>query len=281
MHTKRPSSPGRRAPGLPAALALAAVSILRPGAAAAPPPIVLGSAANFGVLAGAGITVAGAVDSTAIQGDIGSFPTPAITGLGNVVLTGTDEARDAATAAAKVDLLAAFGAASAATPTRIFAPVADLGGLTLTPGVYTDSSSFGLTGDLTLDALGDPDAEFIFQAGSTLGTAAASEISLIDGAQADNVFFEVGSSATLGAGSDFAGTILALTSITADTGVAVDGRLLTLNGAVTLDADSIVRPATLSSVPDAPGTLDLLGLGLVALALLGPIKDQRQPVRVG
>ena len=116
---------------------------------------------------------------------------------------------------------------------------ADLGGLTLTPGVYENASSLGLTGTLTLDAQGDPNAVFVFQAGSTLTTAAASEVRLVNGAQACNVFWKVGSSATLGTGTVLAGNILALTSISINDGVTLQGRALARNGAVTLIDDTI------------------------------------------
>ena len=116
-----------------------------------------------------------------------------------------------------------------------YGPVADLGGMTLTSGVYSDSTSFGLTGTLTLDAQGNPNAVWIFQTGSTLITSANSAIILVGRAQADNVFWQVGSSATQGTDSDFIGNILALTSIMLDTGATVDDSLLAQNGAVTLD----------------------------------------------
>ncbi len=116
---------------------------------------------------------------------------------------------------------------------------ADLGGLTLTPGVYRNASSLALTGALTLDAQGDPNAVFVFQAGSTLTTASASQVRLANGAQACNVFWKVGSSATLGTGTVLAGSILALTSISINDGVTLQGRAHARNGAVTLINDTI------------------------------------------
>ena len=216
----------------------AAVTFLPHDAAALPSTVNLGTDSSFAVLAGSGITVAGAVNSTTITGDIGSFPTPSITGLQNVVLNGVNQAGDAVTQQGKTDLVTAYNDAAGRSATTSYGPIFDLGGQTLAPGVYHDPSSFGITGTLTLDAHGDPNAVWIFQAGSTLITASDSVVSLIDGAQACHVFWQVGSSATLGTGTDFVGNILALTDITLDTSATVDGRLLAQNGAVTLDSHS-------------------------------------------
>ena len=138
-----------------------------------------------------------------------------------------------------------------------FTPIFDLGGLTLGAGVYNDPSSFWITGTLTLDGGGDPNAVWIFQAGSTLITGSGSNVALIGGAQASNVFWQVGSSATLGTGSHFEGSILASESISLNTGAALTGRALALTGAVTLDYNTIV-------VPEAGSTM-LLGIGVVTL----------------
>ena len=139
----------------------------------------------------------------------------------------------------------AYNDAAGRSPTTNVA--ADLAGQTLVSGVYR-SPTLGLTGTLTLDAQGDPDAVFIFQAGSTLITASASRVALIGGAQACNVFWQVGSSATLGTASEFKGTILALTSVTANTSASVEGRLLARNGAVTLDSNTVTRPTCATQV---------------------------------
>jgi hypothetical protein len=250
---------------IPRVLALATTLMLGFSARAALTPVPLGTDSGFAVLAGSGITVAGAGDSTTITGDIGSDPTPAITGLGNVVLNGVNQSDDAVAQGAQADLQLAFGNAAGRPATMTFAPVSDLGGLTLAAGVYNDPTSFGLTGNLTLDAQGNPNAVFIFQTGSTLVTAADSAVVLIDGAQAGNVFWEIGSSATLGADSEFTGNLLALTSITLGTGAAVDGRLLALNGDVTLDGNTLAIP----TVPDAAATLPTLGFALALLIVLG------------
>ena len=202
------------------------------------PAIPLGASASFGVVAGAGVTNTG---TSVLTGDIGSFPTPAITGLATLSVNGVNQAGGAVAQQAKTDLVTAYDAASAKAAT---APIAaDIGGRTLAPGVYRSASSIGLTGTVTLDGQGDPGAVFVFQAGSTLTTASASQVILVNGARSCNVFWQVGSSATLGTASTFRGTILALTSVTVTTGVTVDGRVLARNGAVTLDSESITRPA--------------------------------------
>ena len=211
------------------------------------------TAGNFAVLAGSGITVAGAVNSTTITGDIGTYPTPSITGLGNVVLNGVNHAGDAVTQQAKNDLVTAYNDAAGRAPTTTYPPIQDLGGLILTNGVYYDSSSFAITGTLKLDAGGDPNAVWIFQAGSTLTAETGSSVILTNGAQACNVFWVVGSSATLNTGASFIGTIIALHSITIDTSATLDGRALALNDAVTLDTDAVSLPpcgvSTLAGVP--------------------------------
>ena len=162
-----------------------------------------------------------------------------------MTITGTNHAGDAVTQGAKTDLVTAYNTAAGESPTT--AVPADLGGQTLTPGTYNSASSLGLTGALTLNGGGNPNALFVFQAGSTLITASASSVNLINGAQACNVFWQVGSSATLGTGSTFRGTILALTSITVTTGTTINGRVLARNGAVTLDTDTITTPTCTTS----------------------------------
>ena len=200
--------------------------------------VILGSSSNFAVLAGAGITITG---PTTITGDIGAFPTPSITGLENLTLNGKDHADDAITQQAKIDLVAAY---SDVASRLVDATVAtELGGTTRTPGVYDSASgTFGITGILKLDALSDSNAVFIFKMATTLTTAGSSQVQLINGAQANNVFWQVGSSATLGGASALEGNVLALTSIGLGTGATVDGRVLAENGAVTLDSNIITIP---------------------------------------
>jgi len=196
----------------------------------------MGQAAAFAVLAGSTVTNTG---PTTVTGDLGLHPGTAVTGFPPGTVNGTTHVADAVAAQAQADLTTAYNDAAGRTSDATVS--ADLGGQSLAPGVYTSASSLGLTGTLTLDGQGDPSAVFIFQAGSTLTTASASQVSLIGGAQACNVFWQIGSSATLGTNSVFRGTILALESITVTTGATVDGRTLARNAAVTLDNNTITR----------------------------------------
>jgi hypothetical protein len=223
-------------------VALASVALLAglTGTAQAATAVPLGDAESFAVLAGGGITNTG---PTTVSGDIGSFATTTIDG--GITLTGasTNHGGDAVTQSAKTDLRTALGTAALAGPTT---PVAggQLSGLILTPGVYNSGSSLGLTGVLTLDGANSYDSVFIFQAGSALTTASNSTVVLINGAQACNVFWQVGSSATLGTDSTLRGTVLADTAITLNTRAEVVGRVLASTAAVTLDSNKITRPST-------------------------------------
>jgi LPXTG-motif cell wall-anchored protein len=147
-------------------------------------------------------------------------------------------------------LVTAYDDAAGRTPATTVS--ADLGGQTLVPGVYNSAAALALTGTLTLDGQNDPDAVFIFQAGSTLTTASSSNVALINGAQACHVFWQVGSSATLGTNSNFTGHVLALTSITATTGATINGQLLARNGAVTLDTNTITNDVCAAVVTPTP-----------------------------
>jgi hypothetical protein len=158
---------------------------------------------------------------------------------------------DGVAAGAKSNLTTAYNDAAGRSPTA-GVPAFIGAGQTLKPGVYKASSSLDVGGSLKLDAHGDPNAVFIFQAPSTLVTDSASSVILTDGAQACNVFWQVGSSATLGTHSAFAGSILALTSISVETGDTIEGRALARNGAVTLDDDTITSPTCATTPPPPP-----------------------------
>ncbi|MCX4644679.1 ice-binding family protein [Streptomyces sp. NBC_01446] len=199
----------------------------------------LGRADSFAVLAGSATTNTG---PSVITGDVGVSPGTSITGYESAVVNGTQHSADTVAQNAQTDLIAAYDDAAGEPSDPDGALPADAGGQTLVPGVYTASSTLGLTGTLTLDAKGDPNAVWVFQIGSGLTTASGSSVSLINGASPCNVFWKVGSSATLGTDSDFVGNILALTSITATTGASIEGRALARNGAVTLDTNTITRP---------------------------------------
>ena len=202
-------------------------------------PVSLGAAADFAVLAGSTVTNTG---PTTINGDLGLTPGTSVTGLPTVPVDGGVHTADTVARQAKSDLDTAYDTI-AARPTTATVPV-ELGGTTKTPGVYdTPPGTLAITGTLTLDAQNDPNAVFIFKAASTLITASASGVNLINGAQASNIYWLVGSSATLGTYSILRGNILAYASITVTTGVVVDGRTLARTAAVTLDTDTITRPA--------------------------------------
>jgi hypothetical protein len=207
-------------------------------AMAATATVNLGTAGSYAVLAGSAITNIG---PTNISGDIGLSPGTSITGFPpGLQSSGTTHVADALALGAQNDLIAASTSAAGRTP---FVTVSgDLGGTTLVSGVYHSASSMGLTGAVTLNGGGNADAVFIFQAASTLTTASSSSVVLENGAQACNVFWQVGSSATLGTTTNFAGSILASASITLDTGATVNGRVQAISGAVTMDDNTVTVP---------------------------------------
>jgi hypothetical protein len=210
----------------------AATAASRAGSPAAG-AINLRTAGNFSVLAGTTVT---SIPPTSMSAELGLSPGSSVTGAPSASAKHID---DATAVTAKTDLTAAYKQVAAAPTTTVIPDAGDIGGETLTPGVYASASSIFLTGTVTLNAKGNPNALFIFKAGSTLITASNAKVAFINGAQACNVYWQVGSSATLGTGTRFAGTILALTSITSTTGVTVNGRLLAQNAAVTLDSTTI------------------------------------------
>jgi Ice-binding-like/Bacterial Ig-like domain len=200
-----------------------------------PQPVALcPNIGNFSVLAGTTVTNTG---STVVSGDVGVSPGTDVTGFPPGLAGGAIHSADGAAALAEATLTAGYiDAAGRSGSTSV---AGDLVGQTLTAGIYKSTSSLANSGDVTLDAQGNPDAVFIFQISSTLTTGSGSHIVLANGAKACNVFWQVGSSATLGTNSVFKGNILALTSITITTGVNLEGRALARNGAVTLDSDVI------------------------------------------
>ncbi len=202
--------------------------------------INLGTAANFVVLAGSTVSNTGL---TNVTGDVGVSPGTAITGFPPGKVTGTIWRGNNATAmTAEADLTTAYNDAMGRTLCAITVS-GNLGGQTLTPGLYKSTSSLEISsGDLTLDAQGNPNAVFIFQMASTLTTTSGRQIILAGGAQAKNIFWVVGSSATLGTTSVFHGTIMAAQSITLTTGATLDGRALAHVGAATLDSNTITKP---------------------------------------
>jgi len=199
-----------------------------------PPVALCPFIGNFSVLAGSTVTNTG---STVVSGDVGVSPGTAITGFPPGLAGGAIHKADGAAAQAQAALTAGY--VDAAGRSGGASVAGDLVGQTLTAGVYKSTSSLALSGDVTLDAQGNPDAVFIFQISSTLTTGSGSHVVLVNGAKACNVFWQVGSSATLGTNSVFKGNILALTSITITTGANLEGRALARNGAVTLDTNVI------------------------------------------
>lgn len=206
----------------------------------------LGSAASFVVLAGSMVTNTG---SGTFIGNVGVSPGTSVTGFPpGTVINGTIYSGGAVPEQAQIDAnLAYVDLAGQACDVDLTSQ--DLGGMTLEPGVYCFNSSAQLTGNLVLDAVGDPLAVWVFQMGSTLTTASASTVSVINNGQAVNVYWKVGSSATLGAGTQFGGNILADQSITLDTGAGLIGRALALHGAVTIDSNGPPNSPPISNTP--------------------------------
>jgi len=205
------------------------------GSGAGPATVNLRSAANFAVLGGSTVTNTGS--TTTVSGDVGLSPGSAVTGLLPAMVTGTIHTNDSAAAQAQLDLTTAYNDAAG----RTLAPISvagNIGGRTLAPGLYKSTSGLEISsGDLTLS--GSANDVWIFQIASTLTTTEGRHVILTGGALASNVFWQVGSSATLGTNSTFKGTIMADQSITLVTGATLDGRALTRIGAVTLDSNTV------------------------------------------
>ncbi len=228
--------------------------------------VVLGTAGDFAVLAGSTVTNTGS--SVISGGHVGVSPGTSITGFPPATVNGpyTLHPADAVSVAAQNDLTTAYNTVAGLMSTMGLTGQ-DLGGLTLTPGVYTFSTSAQLTGKLTLDAQGDPNAQFVFQIGSTLTTASNSSVVTINGGSiaGGNVFWQVGSSATLGTGTAFEGHILAMDSITLTTGATMlNGSALARTGAVTLDTNTITNYTIPNGVIPEPASM---GLALIGGAL--------------
>jgi hypothetical protein len=203
-------------------------------------PVGLGTATSYSALAGSEITSTSTVlDPTVVNGDVGVSPGTSITGFPPGIVNGTQHSADADALQAKTDLVLAYDDAAGRSPVTSVAT--ELGGTTLVPGNYA-GATLGITGRLTLDAGGDPDAVFVIKSNETLITAGGSSVSLIGSANPCNVYWVVGSSATFGVDSDFVGTVMAMASITATTGADFEGRLLARTAAVTLDTNTITRP---------------------------------------
>jgi hypothetical protein len=246
--TTHPTAPSRAPVRAGAAfLTIAFVfALLAPGVARAATAPSLGTAQRFAVLGGSAVTNTG---PSTITGDLGVSPGNAVSGFPpGLVAGGTIHAADAVALQAQRDVTTAYNALAGQACDTVLTGQ-DLGGLTLTPGVYCYAAAAQLTGTLTLDAQGNPSAVFIFQIGSTLTTASNATVRVINGGSPCNIYWKVGSSATLGTATTFVGNILALTSITLTTGANISGRALARNGAVTLDTNTGSFAACTTATP--------------------------------
>lgn len=265
-----------RALKLSAFLTMAAAALVGP-ASTAGAQAALGTAQTFGVLGHSTVTNTG---PTSIVGDLGLSPGTSITTTNGLVVTGSTHIADAVALQAQTDATHAYGV-FVALPTTSDLTGQDLGGMTLTAGVYSFQSSAQLTGKLFLDFAGNPDAQFVFNIGSTLTTASGSSVMGLNGLFGPNVFFRVGTSTTLGTTTAFQGSIIADQSVTLNRGATIScGRAIALNGAVTLDNNVVstacptaVEVPPVTSTPE-PSTLALL-LGPSAVTLIGAFRRKR------
>ncbi len=202
------------------------------------PTVALVSASSFGVFAGSSVTSTGA---TVITGDLGLSPGSSVGGFPPGTLNGTFFINGAIADQAKLDLTAAYHETASRNCTDRVTLSGNIGGLTLTPGLYMSTSSLAISsGDLTFDAMGDPNAVFVIQIASTLTTTSGRRVILSGGALASHIYWQVGTSATFGTTSEFKGTVIAMQSITLNTGATLDGRALAINGAVVMQGNTIV-----------------------------------------
>jgi Ice-binding-like len=301
----------RRTAGLAVAvtavvLATGLVAAGSPAKGADPVGVDLGAAAPFAVLAGDGVMDIG---GSAIVGDVGTYPRPTVSSHLDLGVTGSVHRASPTAVQAQQALASAYDAAAAARAGAIVTGGA-LGGRTLLAGVYAaDAGPLDLTGTVTLDGRGDPGSVWILQGAAGLTTASASIVRLVNGGQSCNVFWQVTGPATLGAGSSFAGSILALTSVTIGKGVEFDGRALARNAGVSLAGDTITVPACeasgaaqpaatarsgpVAAVAVAPGavaqrrdsspsSIPLVAILLIAVAVLfGEARRSRPPSNAG
>jgi uncharacterized repeat protein (TIGR01451 family) len=229
----------------------------------------LGTAQSFGVLGASTVTNTG---PTNVNGDLGVWPGTAVTGFPpGIVSGGVIHTNDAVAQQAQSDVTIAYNSL-AGMPCNTNLTGQDLGGLTLAPGVYCFNTSAQLTGTLRLDGQGNPDAVFIFQVGSTLVTASNAAVLTINGAQNCDAFWQVGSSATLGTGTSFIGSILALASVTMNTNATLSGRAMARTGAVTMDSNAITRTACAPTLAKAftPPTIFVNGISTLTITLSNP-----------
>jgi Ice-binding-like/IPTL-CTERM motif len=239
----------------------------------------LGTAQSFAVLGGSTVTNTG---PSVLTGDLGVSPGSAITGFPPGTATGTIHAADAVALQAQNDVTTQYNALASAACTADLTGQ-DLGGKTLTSGVYCFSSSAQLTGILTLNAQGNANATFVFKIGSTLTTASGSSVLLINGGNPCGVAWQIGSSATLGTTTSFVGNLIALSSITLNTGANIIGRALARNAAVTLDTNNVSFAACGATAPPVPPppvptlpTWAMIALaGLLALAGFAALRRGR------
>ena len=230
------------------ALALVGVLVFANADDGRQPEAAVSKALSFAVLAGSAVNNTG---PSIVNGDLGGAKAGnAITGFPPGIVNGTQHPADALALQAQADVTTAYY--EAANRTSTMALPADLGGLTLGPGVYNQATDLGLTGILILDGRDDEGSVFIFQAGASLNTATTASVELINGARACNVFWQVGGSANLGDNTKFNGSILASSSVTVQSGATVNGRVLARNGDVNLETSTVTRPTCEAPAPTGP-----------------------------